>query len=237
MKLKRFLCILATLAASATVSHGAAQITVGFDSGDQTMLDHLTASLSGSSTLDGNGTVLQLGYYSGATIANNFLGTWVPLSGEGSLNNGGSILTSSPTETFNKTSIGDLNFQGAGNGTFALSLTFVVGNAGTGNSLPSSTAIPLAIRFYEGYTIATSSFYNVVSDDTWLWKTPATAPSDPTLNMSLNDAGLEWQSIVVSGQAAGTAFHTSIAIPEPSTFACVGLGMFMLVTFRRFRRA
>lgn len=237
MKLNRLLCILTVLAASASFSRAATQVTVSFDSGGQTMLDHLTASLSGSSTLDGNGTVLQLGYYSGATTTNNFLGTWIPLSGEGSLNTGGSIASTSPTETFNKTSIGDRNSQGAGNGSFALSLTFVVGNVGTGNSLPSSTTIPLSIRFYDGYSIGASTFYNVVSDDAWLWKTPAVSPADPTISMSLDDAGLEWQSIVVSGQGVGTAFHTSIAIPEASTFACVGMGLFMLVTIRRFRRA
>ena len=42
--------------------------------------------LTGGSTLDGDGAVIQIGYFDGATTANNFLGNFVPLTGEGSLN-------------------------------------------------------------------------------------------------------------------------------------------------------
>jgi hypothetical protein len=216
------------------------QTTVSFDSGSQTVFNQSGTLLSGGTILDGNGTVFQLGYYDGATTANNFLGNWVALSGQGSLNTAvipGGVAVNPTGETYNQTSIGDLNANGAGNGTFALSLDFVVGNATSGNSLPSSITIPLALRFYNGTTIANSTFFNVVSDDLWVWKTPATPPVNVTL--SLDDVGLEWLSIAQGG-AAGTAFRTTIptAIPEPSTLACLlfgGAGTLALGARRRFK--
>jgi hypothetical protein len=123
------------------------QTTVSFDSGGLQVFDQNTGAmnpLTGGTTADGNGTVLQLGYYDAATTANNFLGNWVPLSGETSLNTAVIPNTGIPPqnpsgEHYNQTSIGDMNASGAGNGTFAISLDFVAGNATSGNSLPSST--------------------------------------------------------------------------------------------------
>jgi hypothetical protein len=210
--------------------------TVSFDSGTKTLFDQNTGAmnaLTGGTSANGNGCVLQLGYYDGASIANNFLGNWVPLSGELSLNTavipGGASVN--PTgETYNHTSIGDMTANGAGNGTFAISLDFVMGSATSGNSLPSSTTIPLSIRFYNATTIGGSSFYNVVSDDLWLWKTPATPPAVVTI--SLDDLSLEWLSIAM-GQNANTAFHTTVAVPEPSTYALMLAGAVGFLALRR----
>lgn len=196
--------------------------TVSFDSGTQTVYNEntgATIALTGGTTADGNGAVLQLGYFDGATAANNFLGNWVPLTGETSLNT-----------AYNTTSIGDLNANGAGDGTFALSLNFVLGSATTGNSLPASNTVPLSIRFYNGTTLAGSTFYNIVSDDLWLWKIPTTPAANVVL--SLDDLGLEWYSIFLGG-AANTAFHTTILIPEPSTVALIGLGIGLIPLLRR----
>jgi PEP-CTERM motif len=210
--------------------------TVSFDSGDFMIFDNPAlhggsdVALSGGTTADGNGDVLQLGYFTGP----NFSGTFVPLSGETSLNNA-TISGSSPAEPYNKTSIGDLNTNGAGDGTFALSLDFVSGNANSGNSLPSA-GTQLALRFYNNTTIASSSFYNTVTDASWLWTAPATPPSFVTI--SLNDSPLIWESIAAKGQAAGTAFHTTIAaIPEPSTIALLGLSLIGVpLARRRFKK-
>lgn len=218
------------------------QTTVSFDSGTQLVFDQntatsnpLTAGLSGN----GDGAVLQLGYYDAATLLNNFGGNWIPLSGATSPNTavipGGAPVN--PTgETYNQTSIGDLVANGASSGQFALSLNFVSGNATSGNSLPSSPTVPLALRFYNAPTIGGSTFYNVVSDDLWVWKTPTTPPASITI--SLNDLGLEWQSVAI-GQSANTAFHTTIptAVPEVSTVACAFLcaGGLGLHAYRRRR--
>src|SRR4029077_15458430 len=57
------------------------------------------------------------------------------------------------------------------------------------------------------------------------------------VNLSLDDSGLLWESIVKNGQAAGSAFHTTIptAIPEPSTIVSMltGAGMLGLIVIRR----
>jgi hypothetical protein len=191
--------------------------TVSFDSGSQTMFNQASIALSGGTINDGDGDVLQLGYYTGA----NFTGNWVPLSGETSLNTA-IIAGSSPAEPYNKTSIGDLNSNGAGNGTFAMSLDFVAGSATSGNSLPSN-GTQLALRFYNGTTLASSTFYNAVTDPLWTWKTPATPPA--VVTMSFDDAGLVWQGGVNS------AFHTTISfsqVPEPSVIASLLVGAAIL---------
>ena len=186
--------------------------------------------------------MLQLGYYDGASVLNNFAGTWVPLSGLTSLNTavipGGASVNPSG-ETYNQTSIGDMTANGAGNGTFGISLNFVAGSATSGNSLPQSSTIPLALRFYNSTSIASSTFYNVVSDDLWVWMTPATPPN--VVNISLDNIGLEWLSIA-QGQAANSAFHTTIsitAVPEVSTyvsaFLCAVMTTVHLVRRRQAR--
>jgi hypothetical protein len=198
--------------------------TVAFDSGSQTLFNQSNAVLSGGSSNDGNGDVLQLGYFTGA----NFTGSWVPLSGQGSANTA-VISGSNDNETYNQTSIGDLNGNGAGDGTFAISLDFVSGNPTSGNNLPAANT-QLAIRFYNGTTIAGSTFYNTVTDSLWKWQAPTTPPS--VVTMSLDDTGLVWEG------GSNSAFHTTIAtaVPEPSTVASVLLGVGLL-TMARPRRS
>lgn len=220
-----FICVVGLSAARGDIT------TVSFDSGSHTLLNNLSTVLSGGTSADGNGDVLQLGYFTGA----NFTGTFVPLSGQGSLNTA-VIPGSNPAgETYNQTSIGDLNVNGAGDGQYALSLDFTLGSSTSGNNLPAS-GTQLAIRFYNNTTIGSSTFFNTVTDPLWLWQTPAVPPS--TVNMSLDDAGLLWQSIVAQGQDATTAFHTSIAtaVPEPSSAILLALGAAMAPVALRLRR-
>jgi hypothetical protein len=202
--------------------------TVALDSGSHILFNQSTTVLTGGTALDGDGAILQLGYYSGA----NFTGTFTPLAGEGSLNT--AIIPGSTAEPYNKLSIGDITAEGGADGTFFVpGLNFVVGTT-SGNSLPSA-GTQLAIRFFNGTTIAGSTFYNAVTDSLWIWPAPATPPA--VLTMSLEDAGLQWLSIAQGG-AAGTAFHTSLptAIPEPSTLACLLLGGAGTLAFGARRR-
>jgi hypothetical protein len=207
------------------------QTTVSFDSGSKTVFNQGSTALFAGTALDGDGDVLQLGYFTGA----NFTGQFVILAGEGTTNTAlipGSNGTG--TEPYNKLSIGDLSENGAGAGTFAVSLDFIPTTT-SGNNLPSA-GTQLALRFYNGTSIATSTFYNTASSSLWTWTAPATPPSAVTL--SLDDANLVWESIVRLGQSGTTAFHTTIPVPEPSTITSLlaGAGMLGLVVIRRRRR-
>jgi PEP-CTERM motif len=224
--------------------------TVTFDSGDFMIFDNPAlhsgsdvALTGGNSMIDGDGAVLQLGYFTGATSGSNaFTGTWVPLSGQTSLNTALVPGADPATETYAQTSIGDRHNFFAGDGTFALSLTFTVGDAMSGNSLPPAGTI-LAIRFYNGTSLLTSSYYNTVSNgatsnNTWAWAAPTSSNPLVNVSLSLNDPSLVWESVVLDSQSANTAFHTTIAIPEPSTLALVCLGLVGVpLGYRRFRRA
>ena len=189
----------------------AQQTTISFDSGAQFLYSNsakTTQLTAGILTTIGDGAVLQLGYYNAATVATPFAGTFIPLSG----------VTSANT-AYNNTSIGDLNSNGAGNGQFALSLSFTQGNSTTGNNLPT-VGTPLSIRFFSDTTIAASKLFNAVADPTnanWLWQTPAIP--GPTETISLDQTGLVWQG------GATSAFFTSLPVPEPSTFALAAMGL------------
>ena len=217
--------LLTLLAVLHPTAQGASQVQVNFESGSQIVFGSLSGALNPGSAADGDGAVIQLGYYAAATIGNNFAGTWHALTGAGSLNIGGD--TGSGL-TFDTTSIGDIGGGAApgGSGIFAFSLVFDNTVSGTFADLPGSITIPLAIKFFNAPSLGASTYFNVVSADAWLWKLPATpSPLPPTINLSLDDAGLEWQSIAVAGQSPSTAFHASIAIvPEPTATLLIGLG-------------
>ena len=216
---------LALIATCLTLAVGAVHgqtTTVNFDSGDFQILDQNTAAtnpLTAGPAGDGNGAILQLGYFTGA----NFTGTFVPLSGQGSANTA-IVPGSSPPEMYNQTSIGDRGAFFAGPGTFSLQLSFTSTDPTSNNNLPAS-GTPLAIRFYNGTTLASSTFFNTVSSTstTWQWQSPNTPPA--LVEISLNDPGLLWESVVRAGQASNTAFHTTIPIPEPSTIALIGFAL------------
>ncbi|MEA3209357.1 MAG: hypothetical protein QOE70_2414 [Chthoniobacter sp.] len=181
--------ILSLLLTVAPKAFGAAQVTVSFDTGTKKVFADAAhaAALGSGSSADGDGCVVELGYYNAANAGHPFAGEWVALTGESSRN-------------VARTSIGDS--AGAGPGTVAFSLTFVAGSSATGNNLPA-TETPLAVRFYNARTIAAATRFNVASSGTWRWREPQPAPANPVVNLSLDDAGLEWLD------GAGSAFVTS----------------------------
>ncbi len=154
----------------------------------------------------------------------------------GAADRGGAVRTQtaiagSTGETYNQTSIGDTTLNtGNTDGTFVLQLLF--GNdAGSSQNLPSAGTI-LSIRFYNGTTLAGSTFFNTVSNNNWIWQTPAAPPTNPVIAISFDNAGLLWEGGVNS------AFHTTIpfaAVPEASTYASTLLGLagFGLAAIRR----
>lgn len=156
--------------------------------------------LSVGTTADGDGTLLQLGYYSNATLSNPFSGNWITLA---------------------VSSMGDTGMNLPGR--FSTSTTFT-----EGDFTPPAVGTPLAIRFFDGTSVANSSFYNVASatDGSWNW----TQPTDQgaVLNLTITKA----DSVFLSGFI--DQFTTSLAVPEPSSILSAGLSV-ALVLCRRTR--
>lgn len=205
------------LLASTAFQSTAAIATVNFDSGSQSLynLNGSTLLTGGSPSIDGDGAVLQLGYFSAATSSQPFNGNWIALTGEGGANS-----------AFANTTVGNSFEAGAGNGTFAMSLTFDTVIAGKNVSLPGANT-PLGIRVYNNTSIATSTHYMTISSPlvTWQWVAPNTPPNNPSVNLSLDDSSLRLQNgtFVGAGVVGPNGFSTTIPtgpppIPEPSTF-------------------
>jgi hypothetical protein len=162
-------------------------------------------ALSAGSGGAGDGALLELGYYSLAADADPFAGSWTALTGSGSA----SLIV---------TTIGDVAVS---DGRFALDFTLDYSLAG----LPQD-GTPLAVRFYDSTTRATSTFFNAVSNTNgeWNWNT-----SGNQIDILVgNIAGTVWQG------GAGSAFRTTVAVPEPSALILMGCGA-LIWAGRRWR--
>lgn len=202
------------------------------DSGSFTLMNNELTPLSGGvEAVVGDGDVIQFGYYTNATSSNLFSGTWVPLTGNGGANS-----------AFNTTSIGDNpDTVGAGNtnGTFAFSsngstpsdtyINFIQGSSTSGVSLPSSGQI-MAVRFYNGTSVANSTYYGAASDASWEWVAPL-YPIPESMTFGL-DNSVSW----FNNQVGYTG--TIIDVPEPPASSLFGLcfGVLAFVYWRRRHR-
>jgi hypothetical protein len=206
---------------------GTTQLSI--DSGSYTLYNSNNSTiLSGGAEInpvDGDGDVIQIGYYTGATSSSNlFTGTWVALTGNGGANS-----------AFNTTSIGDQTSQGAGDGTFALNLTFTSGSP-TSGVYPAIGGKILALRFYNGTTVANSTYYGAVSDASWTWAAPATTPPS-ILGFSLDNPGVSFLSNDSSAlnETAFTGTPLMSEAPEPSTATELLLAFCAVGIFRYYR--
>ncbi len=165
---------------------------------DRRVSNRLSSPLSAGTALDGDGTLIQLGFYTGATPSNPFLGSWVELA---------------------TSSIGDTGVNEAGR--FNVSTTLIEGSFNA--PVPGT---PLAIRYYDGLTAATSTYFNAASDTTgpWNWVAPATQP--PILDLKITKLTSVFQSGIFG------AFQTTIStgVPEPTlpTLLLVGGGFWCM---------
>lgn len=176
----------------ATLGARAASTKVIFSNTAETELRDSNGALltEGARQTSGDGAVLQLGYYDLATVTDLFLGNWIPMTGEGSRN--GLVVST----------IGD-GYPGPGR--FVINTFFSEGSPTHGNDLPR-IGTPLAIRFYDGTSIAQSNFFNAVSSPAWEWK----RPSGDSMMRGLNDPGIMWEG------GPASAFRTTVPVPEPS---------------------
>lgn len=179
--------------------------------------DRATQLTPGDPTVNGDGAVVQVGYFIGSSVDNLFgTGEFVALTGIGGLNS-----------YYGNTSIGDdawdLGVEYAP-GYFYTSIQFVTTDPTRNQGLPANGTF-LAIRFYNGTTLEESTHYNTVTsaNASWQWKEPAViAPSGVNLEDFMV---LVWEDPLGAGA-------TTIAIPEPATLAALfglaGLGLALL---------
>ena len=154
------------------------------------LLDSTSNPLSAGSAATGDGTLVQLGYYDQAIITNPFRGNWVVLA---------------------STTMGDAGLEASGR----FSTTTILG--GTPFAEPS-TGTPLAIRFYDGTSVATSTYFNAVGNTSGGWNFVKPLDPAPVMNIVIDKvSGIKFQSDDV--------FKTQIAIPEVSSLLLVSIAL------------
>lgn len=225
--MKTLLCCLAFSLVSVSISD-AAIVTFTIDSTGYLIQNSTGTNLTAGTSADFDGAIVQVGYFSSATLGNNFSGTWVPLTGIGGSSG---VLTS----------IGDAGNSGAGNiFTNPLNIdTTIATNTPT-------VGTPLAIRFYDNTAFSgpnAATKYATVSNTTaglWTWPTPGSGATIPTVSMFLGDSGLVVAdaSNLVSGTPNNFIRTTTniAAVPEPSTFTFGALAALAAAGTRRRRR-
>jgi len=208
---------------AATYSISASSVIVWKDSSD-------SALSRGDSATDGDGSVIQIGYFLGvsslkdtSTFTTSDWAAFTPFTGLGS-----------PNDTAFDTTIGD-NVSNPGSnapaGMYSLGISY---NDAINNGLPGTIPpeIRLGVRVYNSTEGATGNFNTVTRNNSaWVLTKPHDdfdPGSDPQLVINNTTIStLTWQD------GGANAFKTSItAVPEPSSFALLGLGG-MALLFRR----
>ncbi|MGC3989764.1 MAG: PEP-CTERM sorting domain-containing protein [Chthoniobacteraceae bacterium] len=231
MKIQLWLMsVVLLVAANFTAKAQTGSVTVYNDS-STLLLNAAGTALSAGTTSNGDGALVQLGYYTGATTSSYFSGTWVPLTGYGS--------TGLTTVGDSSSGIGLAAGRIAFTFYFSISSNLVTvynpdagdtGSYTTNSSITISTGTPaagqlLAIRFYSSNSGGT---YNAMSSSSWVWQTPTVAT-----NYSLDIANTNTNSALV-WQDSANAFKTTIsAVPEPASIGLVAAGLGVMGLRRR----
>jgi len=163
------------------------------------LLDKTSTPLSSGTSASGDGTLLQLGYYSLATVSNPFRGSWVTLA---------------------SSTMGDDGVELAGK----FSTSSILGAP----PFPApSVGTPLAVRFFDGASVETSSYFNSVSNTSGAWNFIAPTDPSPVINIVIDkDTNIRFE-------AMGGAFSTQLAVPEPSPFLLASMALSFSVLIRR----
>ena len=211
--MKKFTLILSIALALSPLSYGSA-FSIGGVLEEETLKDSNGITLASTS-------IIQVGYFNGidanlspSLYTQSQWNTFTPISG---------IDSSNPTKL---TQVEDTAY---GVGTYDISLNYDSNDGDTTPTLP----VRIGFRFYDSTTSTASAQYNTASSSTSAWNLRTFNALDPGSghgDISIidgSDAGLSWQA------GGSDAFKTTIsAVPEPSSFALLGLGG-MALLFRR----
>jgi hypothetical protein len=183
---------------AATITH-AAIVKVAVRNDDDTLVtDSSGAPLTGGDPLiKGDGSAVQIGYYDQASAANPFLGKWIPLTGDES-NNGWFFTIGDDPLTPDGGIFTEVLFQGG---------------SIHGFDFPPSTSIPLAVRFYDHFSIFGAQHFNTVSNTSGAWNW--TEQDQAHITLSFSDAAnpaLAWEG----GPGSERRTTIPIGVPEPS---------------------
>ena len=172
-----------------------------------------TPLTSGDPDARGDGALIQVGYFSDDTAT--FSGTWIPIAGLSSTNSSLNI------------TVGDFDDPGAIPDGYVGKTVVFDSTKGTNVGLPSVDT-QLAVRIYDTTSEASlgTANYNTVTHSVWKRKGLATPPPTTTI-LQLDSGGTVWED-------SSAPFQTSIApVPEPSSFALLGLGAAAMLFRRR----
>ena len=199
--MKTLFSILSVVASVAWADAASILVNWSVTTVDMRRLTNRTSSpLSAGTSAPGDGTLLELGYYSSASVSNPFQGSWTVLAtsttGDDGLNVAGSFSTKS-----------------------------ILG--------PSSdplliTTTPLAIRFYDGRSVGTSTYFNAVSNTSGAWNYIVPTSPSPVINIVIDKT-----NDVVFQDGGSGAFRTVLAIPEPSMAILTMIGGLFTLVRRR----
>lgn len=209
-----------------TMLHAASTTTVTWSNNASTLLrDSSGTPLSQNApTVNQDGALVQLGYFSGGTTGGNFSGTWIPLTMGTTIGDSSNLLGSGNGQISFTTFYEDLK------NVASIYINEDLGHYDTTSSLTITGSTPpngkvLAIRFFDTHDGLTGS-YNSVSADTWLWKSPSDLGESLLINFAAST--LEWED-------ASNPFRTALPVPEPSAALLLGGGI-LLASALRMRR-
>jgi hypothetical protein len=122
------------------------------------LTNRTSSPLSAGTSAPGDGTLLELGYYSSASVSNPFQGSWT-------------VLATSTT--------GDDGMNVAG----SFSTKSILGPS---SDLLLTTTTPLAIRFYDGTSVGNSTYFNAVSNTSGAWNYIVPSSPSPVINIVID---------------------------------------------------